>query len=47
MKFFKEIGLANITDENINKWINAGFEIRYKDDTIELWYEDNLTEKAA
>lgn len=47
MKFFKEVGLKEITDPNITKWKEDGFEIRWKDETVELWYADNLTEKAA
>lgn len=47
MKFFKEVGLNDITDANMTKWKDDGFEIRWKDETIELWYEDKLAELVA
>lgn len=47
MKFFREVRMDDITDENVKKWTDDGFEIRYGQNTLELWYEDKLAELAA
>jgi hypothetical protein len=37
MTFIREIGLSNITDEVVQEFTELGCEIRWKDDSIEIW----------
>jgi len=43
MKFVRELGINNISDVQINDLEQCGFTLVWKEDSIELWYQETVT----
>ena len=46
MKFLREIDISNITDLVINNLEQEGFTLIWKEDSVEIWYQNKVFQQV-